>query len=138
MSITNMRWGLGVIGVLVGLYGAYLLQSRSETEDLVSAATWLVGGVIIHDGLIAFATIALVALSARVLPAAARGPATVGFVVLGTLSVVAIPFLGEFGARSDNPTLLDRNYVVGYAVYAVIVVAAVVVASLRKQRHGSV
>ena len=30
----------------------------------------------------------------------------------------AIPVLGRFGARHDNPTLLDRNYVAGWALVA--------------------
>ncbi len=103
MSTASMRWGIGGLGVVAGLYGAYLLQSRSDFDQIVSVAKWLVGGVIIHDGLIAFATIALVVLSARVLPVAVRGPATIGFVVLGTLSVVAIPFLGSSERGRTTP-----------------------------------
>jgi hypothetical protein len=32
--------------------------------------------------------------------------------------VVAIPVLGRFGARPDNPTLLDRPYLTGWLVVA--------------------
>jgi hypothetical protein len=34
--------------------------------------------------------------------------------------VVAVPVLGRFGARPDNPTLLDRPYVLGWLVLAAL------------------
>jgi hypothetical protein len=76
-------------------------------------------------------------LAMRWLPSAARMPAAAGLVVLGTLTVVAIPFLGRFGAREDNPTLLDRNYVGGYLVVVALVVICVVVASVVRSRHST-
>ena len=42
-----------------------------------------------------------------------RAPAVAGLVVLGSVTLLAIPVLGRFGARADNPTLLDRHYGVG-------------------------
>ena len=55
------------------------------------------------------------AVAARLLP---RAPAGRGrrsaLVVLRTVTVTAIPVLGPWGARPDNPTLLDRNYVAGW------------------------
>ncbi|MGA8257764.1 MAG: hypothetical protein WB767_14420 [Nocardioides sp.] len=129
-----MRWGIGSLGVVAGVYGAYLLLSRAEFEQHVSVGKWLAGSVIAHDGLIAFATIAAVALAGKVLPRFAQAPAVVGLVVLGSLTIIAVPFLGRFGARDDNPTLLDRNYVAGWAIVMVLGVAAVVVSSLRRRR----
>ncbi len=46
---------------------------------------------------------------------AAKAPAVVGCVVLGSVTLLAVPVLGRFGERSDNPTLLDRNYTAGLA-----------------------
>lgn len=129
------RAGLGALGVVVGLYGAWLLLSRQDTEQLVSAAVWLGGGVLVHDGLIALAGLAAVAVGGRVLPTAARAPAAIGLVVLGSISLVAVPVLGRFGAREDNPTLLDRDYGTGFAVVVALVVLAVVVASVVRARR---
>lgn len=131
------RLGLGALGVLLGLYGAYLLLSRQDLDQLVSAAIWLGGGVVAHDGLIALASLAAVAVGARVLPASARPAAAVGFIVLGSLTLIAIPMLGRFGAEPDNPTLLDRSYWLGWSGIVVIVVAAVAVAALLRARRGS-
>ncbi|CAN5892918.1 hypothetical protein BH24ACT8_BH24ACT8_20530 [soil metagenome] len=132
-----MRPAIGALGVLVGLYGAWLLLSRADAGDLLSLAFWLVGGVLAHDVGVAAVTLMVAVLAMRWLPSAARMPAAAGLVVLGTLTVVAIPFLGRFGAREDNPTLLDRNYVGGYLVVVALVVICVVVASVVRSRHST-
>jgi hypothetical protein len=121
----------------VGLYGAWLLLSRADAGDLLSLAFWLGGGVLAHDVGVAAVTLMVAVLAMRWLPSAARMPAAAGLVVLGTLTVVAIPFLGRFGAREDNPTLLDRNYVGGYLVVVALVVICVVVASVVRSRHST-
>jgi hypothetical protein len=38
-----------------------------------------------------------------------------------------VPTLGRFGATADNPTLLDRDYLAGWLVFAAIVVAGAAV-----------
>lgn len=120
-------------GTVVGAVGAWkLLQSGFGT--ILAALWWLAGGVVAHDGVLAPVTVVLVVIGARVLPGWLRGPVAAGFLVLGTVSVSAIPVLGRFGARPDNPTLLDRNYVAGWLVFAALVVFAVAVASWRRRR----
>ena len=135
-GVSTTRSALGALGFLVGVYGAYLLLSRQDLDQLLSAAIWLAGGVVVHDGLVALAALGLVALGARLLPAAVRTPAAVGFVVLGSITILAIPMLGRFGAKDDNATLLDRNYGLGWLGIVVLVVAAVLVASVLRARSG--
>jgi hypothetical protein len=72
-------------------------------------------------------TLALCWLTIRLLPAARRAPVAAGFVVLGTLTVLAVPVLGRFGERADNPTILDRDYTAGWLVVAALTLAAVLV-----------
>lgn len=115
---------LGAVGVGVAAYGVSLLLDLGF-GNLKATAEWVIGGVVLHDGVLAPLTIALgyvvVRLSrGRSLP----GPVVVGGLVLGTVTVAAIPVLGRFGARSDNATLLDRHYVIGWGVLAAITVAA--------------
>jgi hypothetical protein len=59
-----------------------------------------------------------------VLPPWSRGAAAAGFLVLGSVTMLAIPVLGGFGAPPGNPTLLDRDYRTGWLVFAALVVAA--------------
>lgn len=128
-----MRAALGGAGVLLGLYGGWLLVTREDM--LTDVAVWLVAGVVLHDAVLAGITLALGALAVRVVPAPTRAPVVVGLVVLGTTTLFAVPVLGRFGARADNPTLLDRDYTSGWLVLAALTVVAVVAAALVRSRR---
>ena len=131
--MTRIRVALGALGVLVGLYGGWLVLSRGH--DLLNLVLWLAGGVVLHDGVLALVVLAVGTVAVRLLPRPAKGPAVVGFVVLGSVTLLAVPVLGRFGARPDNPTLLDRDYTVGWLVLAGLVLVAVVTASLVGSRR---
>jgi hypothetical protein len=117
------RVGVGAAGAVLGVFGMYLLLGEG-LDNLVATAVWLVGGLVLHDGVLACVTIAAVSVGLRVVPHRLAGPAAAVFLVLGTVTVTAVPVLGRFGARSDNPTLLDRNYLVGWLLLAGLVCAA--------------
>jgi len=127
------RVAMGAGGVLLGLYGAYLVLSRGH--DLLDVVLWLAGGVVLHDGVLSIAVVVLGVVAVRLLPEVARAPAVVGFVLLGSLTLLSVPVLGRFGARPDNDTLLDRNYVAAWLVVAGLTLVAVVVATLVRSRR---
>jgi hypothetical protein len=101
----------------------------------VNAGIWLASGVVLHDFVLAPVVLGLVVAGARVAPAAAGVPAAGALVVLGAVTILAIPVLGRFGARPDNPTLLDRNYAAGWFALAGVVLLATVVATLVRSRR---
>lgn len=123
-----MRAALGALGVVVAAYGGWLLVSRGH--DLLDVAVWLVAGVALHDVALAAVTLAIGAGAVPLLPRPARAPVVVGLVVLGSVTLLGLPVLGRFGARADNPTLLDRDYAAGWLVLAAITLVAVLVASV--------
>ena len=122
---TLARGLLGAVGVATGAYGAWLLLTRQSGEQLVSAGQWLVAGVVLHDAVLAPLVLLAGVVVSRVLPRALRGPAVVVAVVLGSVTLVAVPVLGGFGRRPDNPTLLGRDYTVGWLLVAGVVLAGV-------------
>jgi len=129
-----MRTALAALGLAVTAYGGWLLVSRTDTGQLVDAAVWLGSGVLLHDVVLTGAVLVVAAVALR-LPAAARAPAVVGLVVLGSLTLVAVPVLGRFGARDDNPTLLDRPYLESWLVLVGVTMVAVTAASLVRSRQ---
>jgi hypothetical protein len=131
--VTRIRVALGVLGVVAVLYGGWLVLSRGH--DLLNLVVWLAAGVVLHDGVLALVVLAVWAVAVRLLPRSAKAPAAVGLVVLGSVTLLAVPVLGRFGARSDNPTLLDRDYTVGWLVLAGLVLVGVVAASLVGSRR---
>lgn len=124
---------LVVLGLGSGLYGAWLLLDLGG-ENLRATGTWLIGGVVLHDAVLAPATILLAYLAARALGRAIPVPVVVGTVVLASATLIAVPVLGREQARPDNPTLLDRDYLLGWSVLAGLTLLIVVVALVRS-RH---
>jgi hypothetical protein len=130
---------IGAAGVAVALYGALLLLTRQEPGQWLEVGLWLGAGVAVHD----FGLSALVAGSclagSRLLPPPWRGPAAIALVVWGACSVVAVPVLIGAGARADNPTLLDRPYLVAWwAVTAIVVLLVAVAGFVRSRRSDAV
>lgn len=132
--------GLRAVLLLAGLgaatYGTLLLL-RLDLPDLLDVGLWMVGGVVLHDAVIAPVTVVGVLLLRRVVGADWRTPLTVGAVVLLTVTATAIPVLGRFGARPDNPTLLDRDYTAGWLLLAGAVLLGVLAAGLLARRRAS-
>ena len=118
------RAALAVAGLAIGAYGAFRLLELGWA-NVAATLLWLAAGVFLHDAVVAPATIALAALGVALLPRRLRGPSAGGLLVLGTVTIAAVPVLGRFGARGDNPTLLDRDYTAGWLVVAALVLAGV-------------
>lgn len=131
---------VGLLGIGAATYGVVHLLALG-LDNLVATLTWVVGGIAIHDGVLAPLTIAVAAVALRLSRRRPPAPVVVGAIVLGTVTVAAIPVLGRFGARADNATLLDRSYVGGWfgfaGTVAALVVAGVVV-ELSRRRHRPV
>jgi len=123
-----------VLGVGALAYGAWLTWEIGSSQWL-ALGKWLAGGVIAHDLMFAPIVVVLGVIGSRLLPSFARAPVAVVVVVWGTLTVVAIPFLGRFGATASNPTLLDRPYRLSWFIGTAVVAAAVVVASFLRRRR---
>ena len=129
----TLRGLLGGVGVVVAAYGGWLLLSRGH--DLVDVLVWLGAGVLAHDAVLAAFTLVVGVVVVRLVPAPARAPVVVGLVTLGSTTLLAVPVLGRFGARSDNLTLLDRDYTAGWLVLLGLTTICVVVAALVRARR---
>ncbi len=123
------RVAIGLSGLLAIGYGAFLLVGGG-LSDAVNVGVWLAGGVVVHDGFLVPATLVAGLLVARVVPASWRATVAAAGIVLGSVTLVAVPVLGRFGARADNSTLLDRHYLVGWLVLAGLVVSVAVAGRL--------
>ena len=122
----RFRLLLGLLGVAATAYGGWLLLAE-DLPDLVDAAVWLAAGVVLHDFVLVPLTLAAGWTATRLLPPGRRAPVAAGLVVLGTLTMVAVPVLGGWGANADNPTILDRDYTTGWSVVAAVILAVVLV-----------
>lgn len=117
----RLRLVLGAVGFAMAAFGAlrFLQLGLAKAFD---AVIWLAAGVAVHDGVVAPLTIALTVVAVRFVPMAARSRVVVALVVVATVTVSAVPVLGRWGARPDNPTLLPRHYGLGWLAFLAVVV----------------
>jgi hypothetical protein len=125
--MTAWRLAFAIPGLAALAYAATRLWDV-PADAWGSVLTWLAGGVVLHDVVLAPIVVGLGVAASRWLPAPWRRPAVVALVCWGSLTLAAIPVLYGGGVRPDNPTLLDRPYVaswwIGSATVVVLVGAA--------------
>ena len=131
-----MRIAIGAIGGAFVAYGAWLALTRQDLGQLMEVGVWLAAGVIAHDAVIAGAVLLVALVGRRLLPSAAQAPAAIALILWGTTTLAVIPVLGRFGARPDNPTLLDRPYLASWLALTAATVVMVVVVSLWRARRS--
>ena len=107
--MTRLRWLTSCGGVVASIYGVWLLLTRQAGEQLWDAGEWPVARVVLHDFVLAPVVLLVGAVSGRAGPPRVRAGAAACFIVLGPVTLLAVPMLGRFGAHPDNPTLLDRS-----------------------------
>ena len=127
-----LRLLIGGLGLGAAGYGLVQLLDLG-TANLRASGSWLIGGVLLHDGVLAPITLLVWFVVTRVLSIRLPAAVVVGAVVLGSLTLVAVPVLGRHHARPDNLTLLDRPYLLGWFVVAGLTLLAVTVAVLRER-----
>lgn len=115
-----LRIVLIAAGIAVGAYGALLLLDDPPVV-LVRIAVWAAAGVILHDFVFAPLCAALGFAGRRLLPQPWRTPVAVAALCSVVLALLAIPVYDKPGARPDNPTVLDRDYVTGLWIALAVV-----------------
>jgi hypothetical protein len=134
----GIRAVLLLAGLATGGYGVLRLLDLGWA-NFRATLVWLVGGVVLHDAFLAPATIALSWVALRLVTRDRLAPWVAGLVLLGPLTLLAVPVLGRYGARADNPTLLDRPYWAGWsAVVAVVCLGILVVRYVGNRRRAVV
>ena len=121
---------LAFIGVAAIGWGFWLL-SDDGIERWRSQAVWIVAGVLAHDAVIAPLVVVLGVIAARVWRPRTRGTIAVGFIVWATVSAAVANVLLPVGGRPDNPSLMNRPYVLAWVVFTVVVLAITAVAVAR-------
>jgi hypothetical protein len=135
--VRKYRIALIAAGGLLLAFGAFRLLIQLERGDLVALALWLVVAVVIHDGVIAPATVGVGVVLTRVPPRARRY--VQGVLVVGALiTVIAVPLIRRRNTQPEVKAILLRDYAGNLALLLGLVVAVGVVLYLvrvaREQR----
>jgi len=131
-----VRAVLVALGLAVLAYGGWLLVSTQELVDVREVLLWAVIAIVAHDAILAplvllLAWLARQLVQHRAAPARRFAAASLVFlVVVGPVTLAAIPVLGRFGAEPGNPTLLGRDYPTGLLAVAVVALLTATVLAL--------
>ena len=128
-------WLSGAIVFTVGLAG--LLRHSVQTHP-DGWLTFLLGGLLAHDLVLAPATAAASWALVRWAPHSVRPALMGGLIVAASLVAVAIPVVGGFGRLPNNPSILpSHHYFVDLLLcLAVVAGATAAVARLLSRDHG--
>lgn len=131
-ALSPWRWPLYALGTAMIGYGLWGQVYGDDTKPL-RVAVLVVIAALVHDLVLAPLVLALGLLVRRLVPgrirASVQGAAAVAFCLL----LVSIPGLGRFGARSDNPSVLPRDYTEGLLLALAVVVLGALAHALTRR-----
>ncbi len=118
------RWriALGTAGVLLAMFGVFRLVTEIPVSDLVVLAVWLIGAVVIHDGVLSPAVVGIGVLVSRV-PARARRYLQAALITGAAVTVIAIPMIYRRDSQPREKAILLRNYAGNLALLLGIIAA---------------
>lgn len=101
---------LGAAGVLLALFGVLRLVTEISIGDLAVLGIWLVGALVIHDGILSPVVIAVGWAISRVVPDRARRFLQFALIVGALVTVVAIPLIYRQDTQPESEALLRQQY----------------------------
>ena len=131
-------WSCLAVGSVVIGFGLVSLLSKAGATRPANFAAFFVGLALVHDFLVAPATIAIATGLRGVSPRTGRGLLFGALVVSAVVVLFSAPLLFGWGAQPDNLSFLPRNYPLGLAlVLAVVWGGAAVLLLARTGRRSS-
>lgn len=109
-------------GLVFGAFGLYfLVPAVPRISDQITFVAWFFTPAVLSDAAL-MPTIAVLGWAAgRWLPLWLRVPAVAGAILSAASLAIALPFLTKPGLRPDNSSLLDRNYLLGFALILAVI-----------------
>jgi len=104
------RLVLGILGLLVLLYGIVNLLIDVPIQTLGWVTVWLIAAVVIHHGLLSPVLVAVSSLLRRLLPDRGRRYLQVALVTAVPVTVIAIPMIYRQGSQPPSKALLLQNF----------------------------
>jgi len=119
------RWRLvlGILGVLVILYGVVNLGMHIPIQTLAWVAVWLVAAVLIHQGLVSPIVIGVSSLLRRLIPDRGRRYLQAALIIAVPVTVIAIPMIYRQGSQPPSKALLLQNFTANLGLLLGIIAA---------------
>ena len=132
----RVRVALGVAGVLLGLFGVFRLLTQVSSSNLLALAEWLVGALVIHDGILAPLVVGVGWLLARTVRPRARRWVQAALIAGGFVTVIALPLIHRENTQPVSKAILRRNYGGNLLILLGVVLGVAVVGYLIDTMRG--
>jgi hypothetical protein len=130
---------LAVVGIAAGTYGISQLLRYIPVESLVVLALWLIGALIIHDGLLSPTVVGVGAALRRWIPDRGRRYLQFGLIMAAMVTVIAVPMIYRANREPPSKALLLQDFSANLTVLLAILGGATLVAyAIRVARDRSV
>jgi hypothetical protein len=106
----RLRVPLGTAGVLLALFGVLRLLTQEPLDQVFLLALWLIGAILIHDGILSPLVVATGWAIARVVPPRARRYLQAALIMAALVTIIAIPLIYRQGSQPKSKALLQQNY----------------------------
>lgn len=111
-------------GILLGLFGAFRLLTQVSFGNLLVLALWLIGAVVVHDGILSPTVVGIGVLLHRIVPVRARRYIQGGLIAGGLITVVAVPLILRSGSGEPQAkAILQQNFTLNLTVLLAVVAA---------------
>src|SRR5215218_6788017 len=107
---------LAVVGIVIGTYAISQLLTQVPRQTLVLVALWLIGALIIHDGLLSPAVIGVGAALRRYVPYLGRRYLQFGLIMAAMVTVIAVPMIYRAHTQPPAKALLLQDFVISLTV----------------------
>jgi len=106
----RLRLPLGIAGVLLALFGVFRLVTQIPPFPLVILALWLVGALVVHDGILSPIVVGVGWAVARVVPPRARRYFQGALIMAALVTVIAIPMIYRQDSQPRSKSMLLQNF----------------------------
>ena len=110
------RWTIGAAGAALGLFGLFRLVTEIPVLDLLMLGVWLIGALVLHDGMLAPLTSAVAGAIVRYVPSRLRRYVQGALVTGAIVTVIALPLILLAGSQPPEKALLRQNFGANLAV----------------------
>jgi hypothetical protein len=112
---------LGAIGIAMIGYGTWRIFANARATQPLHLGEWLLGALVVHDGVIAFVIVAVGWVLVRAVPGRARAYVQGGLITAGLVTAIAVVETYRRGKSAPGQALLEQNYRANLVVLLVLI-----------------
>ena len=106
----KVRIALAVAGLLLGGFGVFRLFTQVPHPKLIMLGMWLIGALVIHDGILSPLIVAVSWVLAKVIPPRARRYVQAALIMSALVTIIAIPMIYRRGHQPQVKAILQQNF----------------------------